>query len=115
MGSLRCVRVRRAQTSRGARSAQVVVGIGGGSTLDAGKAIAALATNDGDPLEYLEVVGSGKTLDHDPLPFIAVPTNCGNRFRSHAECRTDDSRAGASRPASAARGCCRGSRWSIRC
>jgi len=59
------------------RSAQVVVGIGGGSTLDAGKAIAALATNDGDPLEYLEVVGSGKTLDHDPLPFIAVPTTAG--------------------------------------
>lgn len=68
--------------SRGAelarrRSVQVVVGIGGGSALDAGKAIAALATNDGDPLEYLEVVGAGKAIAQPPLPFIAVPTTAG--------------------------------------
>jgi alcohol dehydrogenase class IV len=59
------------------RSARVVVGIGGGSALDAGKAIAALATNGDDPLDYLEVVGSGRPLVRDPLPFIAVPTTAG--------------------------------------
>ena len=59
------------------RSVQVVVGVGGGSAVDAGKAIAALATNGNDPLDYLEVVGPGKPLAHDPLPFIAVPTTAG--------------------------------------
>ncbi|WP_163973628.1 iron-containing alcohol dehydrogenase, partial [Myxococcus sp. CA018] len=38
----------------------VVVALGGGSALDAGKAIAALAANGGDPLDYLEVIGRGQ-------------------------------------------------------
>ena len=59
------------------RSIQVLVGIGGGSALDAAKAIAALATNEGDPLDYLEVVGAGKAIANAPLPFIAVPTTAG--------------------------------------
>jgi alcohol dehydrogenase class IV len=59
------------------RFADVVVGIGGGSALDAAKAIAALATNAGDPLDYLEVVGSGRALARAPLPVIAVPTTAG--------------------------------------
>jgi alcohol dehydrogenase class IV len=54
--------------------AEVVVSIGGGSVLDAGKAIAALATNPGDPYDYMEVIGKGQALRHAPLPFIAVPT-----------------------------------------
>jgi alcohol dehydrogenase class IV len=59
------------------RSVQVVVGMGGGSALDAAKAIAALAANQGDPLEYLEVVGAGKAIPNAALPFIAVPTTAG--------------------------------------
>jgi alcohol dehydrogenase class IV len=59
------------------RSIQVVVGIGGGSALDAAKAIAALAANEGDPLDYLEVVGAGKAIAHAPLPLIEVPTTAG--------------------------------------
>jgi len=55
----------------------VVVGVGGGSAIDAAKAIAALATNSSDPLDYLEVVGKGKPLEKPPLPFIAVPTTAG--------------------------------------
>ena len=55
----------------------VVVGIGGGSALDAGKAIAMLATNGGDPLDYAEVIGQGKPVAVAPLPFIAVPTTAG--------------------------------------
>ena len=55
----------------------IVVGIGGGSAIDAAKAIAALATNDDDPFEYLEVVGRGQPLRHGPLPVVAVPTTAG--------------------------------------
>jgi len=58
-------------------AAQVVVSIGGGSVMDAGKAIAALATNLGDPYDYMEVIGKGKPLTVAPLPFIAVPTTAG--------------------------------------
>lgn len=55
----------------------VIVSIGGGSALDAGKAIAMIATNGGEPLDYLEVVGRGRTLQTPPLPFVAVPTTAG--------------------------------------
>jgi alcohol dehydrogenase class IV len=57
--------------------AEVVVGIGGGSVLDAGKAIAALATNSGDIFDYLEVIGRAQPLENEPLPYIAVPTTAG--------------------------------------
>jgi alcohol dehydrogenase class IV len=56
---------------------ELVVGFGGGAALDAGKAIAALATNPGDPLDYLEVIGRGRPLAHAPLAFFAVPTTAG--------------------------------------
>ena len=55
----------------------VVVSVGGGSAIDAGKAIAAVATNGGEPLDFLEVVGKGNALSAAPLPFIAVPTTAG--------------------------------------
>jgi alcohol dehydrogenase class IV len=55
----------------------MVVSIGGGSALDAGKAIAAMLTNSGELLDYLEVVGRGKALTQPGAPFIAVPTTAG--------------------------------------
>ena len=54
-----------------------VVAFGGGSVIDAAKATAALAANDGDVLDYLEVIGAGKTLPKPGLPCIAVPTTAG--------------------------------------
>ncbi|MBU8898689.1 iron-containing alcohol dehydrogenase [Corallococcus sp. M34] len=54
-----------------------VVAMGGGSALDAGKAIAALAANGGDPLDYLEVIGRGQPLTRPSLPFLALPTTAG--------------------------------------
>jgi alcohol dehydrogenase class IV len=64
------------ERARGHR-ADLVVAIGGGSAIDAGKAIAALAANPGDVLDYLEVVGKGQPLASAPLPVIAVPTTAG--------------------------------------
>lgn len=58
-------------------NADVVVAIGGGSVIDAGKAIAALVHASGPIIDYLEVVGSGRQLEGPLLPFIAIPTTAG--------------------------------------
>jgi alcohol dehydrogenase class IV len=55
----------------------LVISFGGGSAIDAGKAVAVMLTNDGGLLDYLEVIGLGKTLRHAPVPFIAIPTTAG--------------------------------------
>jgi len=50
-----------------------VVGLGGGSVLDAAKAAAMLATNGGTPVDY-----EGRNrFSRSPLPFVAIPTTCG--------------------------------------
>jgi alcohol dehydrogenase class IV len=56
---------------------RLIISIGGGSAIDAGKAVAALATNGGNPVDYMEVVGQAKPLTQPPLPFIAIPTTAG--------------------------------------
>jgi alcohol dehydrogenase class IV len=66
--------------SEGVRAAghcDMVIGLGGGSVLDTGKAIAALVTNPGDVFDYLEVIGKGQPLINAPLPYIAIPTTAG--------------------------------------
>src|SRR5262245_26283948 len=65
--------VQRSQEER----CDLVVGFGGGSALDAGKAIAALLTNPGDLFDYLEVIGHSKPLTQSAAPFIAIPTTAG--------------------------------------
>lgn len=69
--------VTRGATIARAAGVDVVVGIGGGSVIDAAKAVAALATNDGDVLEYLEVIGRGQPLERPALPVVAIPTTAG--------------------------------------
>ena len=54
-----------------------VISIGGGSVIDAGKAIAAMMANEGALLDYLEVIGRGKSLTRQSAPFIAIPTTAG--------------------------------------
>ena len=54
-----------------------VIGFGGGSVVDAAKAIAILVTNHGDVVDYLEIVGRGKVLAAAPVPFMAIPTTAG--------------------------------------
>ena len=70
------VDVARAGAAR-AGACDLVIAFGGGSALDAGKAIAALVGNGGDPLDYLEVVGRGQPLTRPSLPTIAIPTTAG--------------------------------------
>jgi alcohol dehydrogenase class IV len=55
----------------------VVAAIGGGSVIDAAKAIAALVPNPGEVTEYLEIIGIGRKPEYKPLPFFAVPTTSG--------------------------------------
>jgi alcohol dehydrogenase class IV len=57
--------------------ADVVAAVGGGSVLDLGKAVAMLLGNGGDPLDYLEVIGSGRKIAQPSVPCVAVPTTAG--------------------------------------
>jgi alcohol dehydrogenase class IV len=57
--------------------ADVIAAIGGGSVIDLGKAVAMLLANGGDPLDYLEVVGSGRKITQPAAPCVAVPTTAG--------------------------------------
>lgn len=56
---------------------ELVVGFGGGSVLDAAKAIAGLLPEGFSVIDYLEGVGCGRKIERTPLPFIAVPTTAG--------------------------------------
>ncbi len=51
----------------------LIIGLGGGSSLDAAKAVALLAANPGSIEEY---EGKGK-YKSPPLPVLAIPTTCG--------------------------------------
>jgi alcohol dehydrogenase class IV len=53
------------------------IGIGGGSVIDTGKAIAVMMTNEGDVLDYVEIIGRGKGLTKQPAWFLAIPTTAG--------------------------------------
>ncbi|HXF64114.1 MAG TPA: iron-containing alcohol dehydrogenase, partial [Caldilineaceae bacterium] len=64
------------ETARAA-GCDMVIAIGGGSVIDMGKAVAALLTNGGEPLDYLEVIGRGRALSVPSAPVIAAPTTAG--------------------------------------
>jgi alcohol dehydrogenase class IV len=55
----------------------LIIGFGGGSALDTGKAVAALAANEGPLSDYMEVIGAGRPLTNPSLPYIAIPTTAG--------------------------------------
>jgi len=64
-----------AQARRG--KCDFVIAVGGGSVMDTGKAIAAMLTNDGELLDYLEIIGRGRALTRPSVPFVAIPTTAG--------------------------------------
>ncbi len=55
----------------------VVIGIGGGSVLDAAKAVAGLLRVDNSVMDYLEGVGPELPYQGPATPFVAVPTTAG--------------------------------------
>lgn len=59
------------------QTCDMVIGIGGGSVLDTGKVVAALLTNSGQLMDYLEVIGQGQPLKRKSAPFVAIPTTAG--------------------------------------
>ncbi len=55
----------------------VVIGMGGGSVLDTSKVVAALLTNSGPLMDYLEIIGNGQPLKQQSAPCVAIPTTAG--------------------------------------
>ncbi len=51
-----------------------IIGLGGGSCIDAAKAVAVLYTNGGEVEDYVQ---KDMEIDNDPLPLIAIPTTSG--------------------------------------
>jgi alcohol dehydrogenase class IV len=70
-------RVRAAVALLAESGCDAVLGFGGGSALDVAKAVAVLATSGTDPLDHLEVIGSGRPIERPGLPCVAVPTTAG--------------------------------------
>ena len=58
------------------RGIQVVLAVGGGGVVDAGKAISAMLSQDASVCEFLEGIGN-RIYNGEKLPFIAVPTTSG--------------------------------------
>jgi alcohol dehydrogenase len=55
-----------------------IVALGGGSCIDAAKAIAVMAANDGDYWDYVSGgTGKGKAMAHKPIPVVAITTTAG--------------------------------------
>jgi alcohol dehydrogenase class IV len=70
------------QATRGAAAykdhrADAVVGLGGGAALDVAKAVALMATHDGDVLEYAWDHPNVRSIEHDLPYFVALPTTSG--------------------------------------
>lgn len=64
-----------------------IVALGGGSVMDAAKAIAVIATNDGDYWDYVTSgTGKGMPLTHRPLPIVAITTTAGTGSETDAAC-----------------------------
>ena len=55
-----------------------VLGLGGGSSIDAAKAIAMMAPNEGNYWDYIYGgTGGGQRMKNKPLPIVAIPTTAG--------------------------------------
>ena len=66
-----------------ANGCDFVLGLGGGSSMDAAKAIAVMASNPGDYWDYnFGITGKGLPVPNDPLPIVAVTTTAGTGSES---------------------------------
>ncbi|MBF0245412.1 MAG: iron-containing alcohol dehydrogenase [Planctomycetes bacterium] len=57
--------------------AEWIIGLGGGSVLDAAKTLAVVLGNGSPLLEHLEIIGGGRPLRKPGLPCLAIPTTAG--------------------------------------
>jgi alcohol dehydrogenase len=71
--------------------ASTLLALGGGSTIDVGKAVGILATNGGGILDY---VGNDK-FSNPPLPLIAIPTTAGTGSEVSGSCAITDTNRNA--------------------
>jgi alcohol dehydrogenase class IV len=69
--------IERGTAAARASGCDCVIGFGGGSALDAAKAIAALLANGGELSHYLEVIGRAQPLARPGVPCLAIPTTAG--------------------------------------
>lgn len=64
-----------------------LVALGGGSAIDAAKAMAVMAVNSGDCWDYVrDGSGRGMALQTKPLPVVAIPTTAGTGSEADAGC-----------------------------
>jgi alcohol dehydrogenase class IV len=76
--------------ARGSGPFDVVVAVGGGSSIDTAKAVALLTTNAGDLMDYVnKPVGAGRNPEHPVTPVVAVPTTTGTGSESTTVCVLD--------------------------
>ena len=73
-----------------AKKAGLVIGLGGGSMMDAAKAAAFMAKNDGDLMDYVYA----RKVSSEALPIILVPTTCGTGSEGNGFAVVTDSRTG---------------------
>ncbi len=65
----------------------MIVALGGGSVIDAAKAIAVVSTNDGDYWDYISGgTGKGRAVECRPLPVVAIPTTAGTGSETDSAC-----------------------------
>ena len=68
----------------------VIVAVGGGSSIDTAKAVNLLTTNEGELMDYINApVGKAKAPAHPLLPLIAIPTTTGTGSESTTICVLD--------------------------
>ncbi len=74
------------ETAR-ANDCDMIVALGGGSVMDAAKAMAVTATNDGDLWDYICCgTGKGMPILNNPLPVVAITTTAGTGSETDAGC-----------------------------
>ncbi len=69
-----CLTVNRAVELAKKKKSELIIGLGGGSSIDAAKAIAVLANKEGKAEDYLE---GKRRIEYQGLDFVAIPTTAG--------------------------------------
>ena len=78
------------ERAKGGPRPDVVVAVGGGSSIDTAKAVSLLLSNPGELMDYVNApVGGGRAPEQPVLPLVAVPTTTGTGAESTTVCVLD--------------------------